>query len=32
MEFWEDTLLAVALLAGAVAAWWVFRYRRKIKK
>jgi len=32
MEFWEDTLLAIALLAGVVAAWWVVKYRRKIQK
>jgi len=32
MEFLEDTLLAIALLAGVAVAWWLVAYRRKIKK
>ncbi|AGL02333.1 hypothetical protein Desgi_2944 [Desulfoscipio gibsoniae DSM 7213] len=32
MEFWEDTLLAIALLAGVAVAWWLVAYRGKIKK
>ncbi len=32
MEFLEDTLLAIALVAGVAIAWWIVAYRKKIKK
>jgi len=32
MEFLEDTLLAMALIAGVGITWWLVAYRRKLKK
>ena len=32
MEFLEDSLLAIALVAGVAIAWWVVVYLKKVKK